>query len=617
MSLSAAAQCDLTLVENSSPVPCVDTLSGLATVAVSGGTEPYQFLWDTGDTTQTILPDTAGMFSVVVTDSVGCADTIVVTVENAERPELEADAFGESCAGADGSITLNVFGGTEPFQIEWADGLPDTSVVEGLTAGSYAVTVTDAGQCADTALVVLPNLCPDSTDCSDLIASKVLNFTLDNCSDTLLFCLDIPLSDFGDLSITDNGTDYAGPIEGCNFDTSFQYAYSLIPDGDAFVLQNWTVGDTAFMGNFGTVGELVDSLNFWDPAGNWLIDTSQFIIEGGLPGTQYGSLDITQLMGDTVVMLAVNENLLPQGTQLELTSGVHELIVTTPAGCSDTVTTIVNCGDGTGIFFSFPYTIPQGRPDTLCLSDFGLILDDITVVPGGCVAPPNSIVDFTVDNEAGCVGFTGQELGSENVCFLICNPVGCDTLQIALNVVPDEPLFPLAFNDTLQLDKNTSITFSVLLNDILFDSFSDLSIEQPANNGTVDLTPDNLFSYAPDLGFSGIDSFSYVLCNVNGCDTATVVLEVIETEVVVSNGFSPNGDGTNDTWFIAGLNNFPEHELMVFNRWGNEVFATRNYQSDWGGTFDGGDLADGVYFFVLEPNLPGAEVMTGYVVIMR
>ena len=615
--LSASAQCDLVLVTNAAPIPCVDTLPGLATVATTGGTEPFQFLWSTGDTTQSIEPFVADTFGIVVTDAAGCVDSATVVVTAAERPELEADAFGESCAGDDGSIFLNIFGGTAPFDLSWTGDLSDTTQVDSLTAGTYTAIVTDANACSDTLSVEVPDLCVDTTGCADLIAGKVLNFTLPDCSDTLQFCLDIPLSDFGLLTLTDNGQAYTGPVNGCNFDTSFQYAYGLLPDGNGFELQNWMVNDTSFMGTFATVGELVDSLNLWDPAGNWSIDTAQLIIEGGLPGTQYGSLDVSQLMGDTVVMLAVNENLLPQGTQLELTNGVHELIVTTPGGCMDTVTTIVNCGDGTGIFFSFPYTIPQGRPDTLCLSDFGLLLDSITVVPGGCAAAPNSIVSFEIDNEAGCVNFTGLSEGTENVCFLICNPVGCDTLQIGLNVVPDVPLLPLAFNDTLQLDKNTSITFSVLLNDVLFDSFSSLNIDQPATNGTANLTPDNLFSYTPDPGFSGIDSFSYVLCNVNGCDTATVLLEVIETEVVIPAGFSPNGDGVNDTWEIRGLNNFPDHELMVFNRWGNEVFAITNYQGDWEGRYDNNDLADGVYFYVLEPNLPGAEIMTGYVVIMR
>lgn len=64
----------------------------------------------------------------------------------------------------------------------------------------------------------------------------------------------------------------------------------------------------------------------------------------------------------------------------------------------------------------------------------------------------------------------------------------------------------------------------------------------------------------------------------------------------VPNVFTPNGDGYNDTFEIAGLEGFRSAKLRVFNRFGNEVYSSDNYQNEWSGK----GLNEATYFYYLE-----------------
>ena len=72
------------------------------------------------------------------------------------------------------------------------------------------------------------------------------------------------------------------------------------------------------------------------------------------------------------------------------------------------------------------------------------------------------------------------------------------------------------------------------------------------------------------------------------------------------NSFSPNGDGINDLFVISGIDAFPDHRLIIYNRWEQKVYETKNYQNDWEGApnMSYGDnsklLPEGVYFISLK-----------------
>ena len=85
----------------------------------------------------------------------------------------------------------------------------------------------------------------------------------------------------------------------------------------------------------------------------------------------------------------------------------------------------------------------------------------------------------------------------------------------------------------------------------------------------------------------------------------------------VPNGFTPDGDGINDTFVIPGLQNYKTVAIHIYNRYGNLVFQSDNYQNDWNGvsSVNGQTLPDGTYYYVLE--LDDIESKGGYVYINR
>ena len=87
--------------------------------------------------------------------------------------------------------------------------------------------------------------------------------------------------------------------------------------------------------------------------------------------------------------------------------------------------------------------------------------------------------------------------------------------------------------------------------------------------------------------------------------------------VVISNGFTPNGDSINDVWFIANIELYTKSILKVYNRWGQEVFNSVNYQNDWNGFHrnGGNKVPQGSYYYVLDIFGNGSDVYKGWLFI--
>ena len=91
--------------------------------------------------------------------------------------------------------------------------------------------------------------------------------------------------------------------------------------------------------------------------------------------------------------------------------------------------------------------------------------------------------------------------------------------------------------------------------------------------------------------------------------------EACEVIVKPTNIFTPNGDGINDLLRFDLLEQFDGNTLQIFNRWGKLVFESANYQNDW----NGADLKDGTYFYVLDIDDPSGiqDIFKGTITIVR
>lgn len=134
-----------------SDVACAGEATGGITSAVSGGAGPYAYLWSDDSTGEDLENATAGAYTVIVTDNNGCISTASATIDEPAALTVGLTAANVLCANDEtGSIRTVVSGGTGNYSYLWSDNSTGEDL-ENVTAGLYAVTVTDQNGCAATA----------------------------------------------------------------------------------------------------------------------------------------------------------------------------------------------------------------------------------------------------------------------------------------------------------------------------------------------------------------------------------------------------------------------------------------------------------------------------------
>jgi len=138
----------------STAVLCYGGATGTAVSTTSGGTAPYTYLWSNGATTSNINQVLGGSYTLTTTDSKGCFSFSGTTVIQPAAPlnaivtEIDASCYGYS----DGSITLNISGGTQPYSFKWSDSSQyvlnnPSETLNNIEVGSYLIKITDKNQC--------------------------------------------------------------------------------------------------------------------------------------------------------------------------------------------------------------------------------------------------------------------------------------------------------------------------------------------------------------------------------------------------------------------------------------------------------------------------------------
>jgi hypothetical protein len=130
--------------------------NGTAVAAPTGGTTPYTYLWNNGQTTATITNLEPGNYTVVITDANGCTANPIVTVNafncviSAQSNTTNVSCFG----GNNGTATVSVLGGAAPFAYNWSNSA-NTATATNLGAGTYTVTILDNNNCNISASVTI------------------------------------------------------------------------------------------------------------------------------------------------------------------------------------------------------------------------------------------------------------------------------------------------------------------------------------------------------------------------------------------------------------------------------------------------------------------------------
>jgi hypothetical protein len=255
--------------------------------------------------------------------------------------------------------------------------------------------------------------------------------------------------------------------------------------------------------------------------------------------------------------------------------------------------------------------------------------DNLTVTPTPVTPPSNGTL---VLNPGGSYTYTPEDgfVGTDTFVYQVCDdgtPSICDEATVTITVNSTNQS-PVAVDDENITDSITPAEGNVLDNDSDPDGDNLTVNPNPISNpinGTLILNPDGSYVYTPDPQFEGTDSFEYEVCD-NGvpslCTIAEVVITVELPPLDIPQIF---GGANNPSWFIEGIDEYPDNHVQVFNRWGNKVFEIKGYDNNsrnWAsesnvGIILGSNLVpDGTYFYVIDLG-DGSKPMSGFVVVNR
>ena len=232
----------------------------------------------------------------------------------------------------------------------------------------------------------------------------------------------------------------------------------------------------------------------------------------------------------------------------------------------------------------------EGQLDALVPMDAIGVWTSIGDVSIQDVNDPNS--QFTLSGEEPALAVWSLSKG-------FCPDFSIDSVSIVSH------LKPTANDDFIEGGINTPLQSNVLDNDQVFQEFSVEIVNGPTDGSAV-IDPNGILIYTPVDDFIGIDQLTYRICDsicIDLCSEAVVEITIGDPEdCTIPTIFTPNRDGINDFFLIPCLAapQYADNSVTIFNSYGNEVFRASPYQNDWDGTYNGDDLPEGTYFFIVE-----------------
>ncbi|MEP4826783.1 MAG: Ig-like domain-containing protein, partial [Gilvibacter sp.] len=458
-------------------VLCTGDTTGSTTVSASSVANPgatFTFTWDTtpatvdaGVTSSTLTGLGAGIYTVSVTiDGTVClpVEQSVTITEPTNALNVSATSTDESGpTTGDGTATAVVSGGTPPYTYSWSPGGETTETITGLSAGTYTVTVTDANGCSDT-------------------ASATVN--PGTCLDLAVFAAATPVTCNGDSDGTATATVTGG---------SGSFSYSWSPGGAT------TAAITGLSGGSYTV-TVTDNVTLCTQTATATVNEPG-VLDSGIAvtnvlcfGEETGSLDLTVTGGNAPYTFAWSNGETTEDINM-LAAGTYSVTITDSKGCTTTDSATVTQPAG-GLTASI-----TSQDDIVCVG-----LGSVTVEAAGGTMP------YLYQLDAGAFGADGtfSDLAAGTYTVNVLDANGCTTS------VPVTILFNCtdAIDDINDTYVDLPVSGNVLTNDEDFegDNQTVTGNTSPAN-GSVTVNPDGSYTYTPNPGYVGEDSFEYTICD--------------------------------------------------------------------------------------------------------
>lgn len=152
---------------------CAGDSTAFIDLTVTGGNPPFTYSWSNGTNSEDLANASAGVYSVTVTDVLGCSATDAITITGPTPVVATVTQTNVSCwGGSDGTLTITASGGTPPYTYNWV-----STTITGLSAGFYTGIVTDANGCYDFQIVEIlqPAALTTTIDSTDATCYQAAN----------------------------------------------------------------------------------------------------------------------------------------------------------------------------------------------------------------------------------------------------------------------------------------------------------------------------------------------------------------------------------------------------------------------------------------------------------
>lgn len=619
---------------------CANTATGLVTLLSSGGNggNTWQLLPGTPVVSPAFLNLPAGIYRFAVIDSLGCTDSVTVTLTDPPTLGVAIDSVTNiSCFGnSTGEIFLSGNGGVGNYQYALGNGVfQPAPFFELLAADTFIVRIRDGNGCdaQDTAVLtqnprlfvfpaeLLPIRCAGDAN-GRLVAggsggTGLLTFSLNNSP----FSTDSLFEPLGPGNYALIIQDSLGCLE--------DFVFSLT-DPDSLELSLQTLDVVCFGENN---GRIVASTTGGTRPFTFSLNGAPFQVGGIYPNLGPGTYQVTVQDSNgctaTLPPVAINEPALLElslqsdnpdcfngrdgsilalgtgglgayrfsfngsaftsaGLRTGLTAGPYVVVLTDDNNCRDTVSLSLVQPERIEI-------VADSVKDAFCSLNNGFAS---VAVAGG-----TGLLAVRWNTQPPVEGLQVGSLFPGTYTARVTDANGCvDSLRVTVN---DDPAAVAAFVTDPPADEpiplsQASITF---INQTVggisyFWSFGDgfgfsenpnpvYEFAEPGEY-TVVLTAFNRFQNCPDE------------------DSVTLVI-IPDGQIFIPNTFTPNGDGNNDFFrtFSEGMSEF---ELIIFDRWGKEVWQTNDPDAGWDGRSRNGMYApEGVYAFLVRGVFAGGE----------
>jgi gliding motility-associated-like protein len=543
-----------------SDASCFGFCDGTVIFDITGGVGPFdENVLNAGNVEQVANALCAGNYSYDIVDANGCSLTGNIVIGQPTQIVFNTAATATLCNGScDGSIAVtNVAGGEGGYAFSGSGGIAcdapcsgTSANFSGVCAGSYTVTVTDQTGCEVEATNVV------------VASPQAIVLTI---APTNVTCFGFAN---GEAAITATGGTGALTLQPTNLPLP-QTVADLAPGTFTF-----TVLDENGC-------EASDDVIITEPP------LLQYTITEAINVTCGGECDGTILYQVSGGTTPYTFQLLPDGVEAassgiigNICAGTYDLVIRDLNDCESTQSVTINEPAPLEILVDLDAPTCTGMTDG----------EAAVVVQGGTGLLSVDFLPASLDvTDEGNNLYTINDLGELTLNIILEDGVGCvEELEIEVvpDIITDMVLTTFSSPESCWNTQDGTATVGV--------QNGNLPISYQWFDSEMQITP-------TAIGLLSNDTYTVRVTDDIGCTlTTSVFVEPTIGCFFITNAITPNGDGANDTWILGGLEFFPDANIEVFNRWGQQVFQSTGYAAPWDGQYRGQLLPVADYYFIIE-----------------